>query len=298
MYEHVDGPKLYEVPPLEQRLLERGADVPAYPDHLAELFTNQVALEPPAEAVFPPESETVPAPPPSVELMAELPDEPPQASLEILWEDLKYNALDPLTEILGRGAFLLQVERRLKMKSRHDDPPSHTLAVFDVDHFKRINDAENGGHPVGDAVLVAIAQTLKTSVRANDIVARLGGDEFGVLMQTPPEEGKAFADRLRSGIGKLALDEWREPVTVSIGMAGIALGDETFEKVWEKAYGRADTALYVAKNTRDNAAYYISDGSGVATFYPSNEERTGPSRLRQVIDVLFPNWTNNTRNSR
>jgi diguanylate cyclase (GGDEF)-like protein len=116
------------------------------------------------------------------------------------------------------------------------------MGMIDVDDFKTIND--NHGHPVGDRILVAVAETLSRSFRSDDLVARLGGDEFAVLATSL---SLAQAHSRFGAIIKVVKQACREVLpdvstTVSTGLAEFTAGD-TAGSLQE----RADTALYEAK---------------------------------------------------
>ena len=108
---------------------------------------------------------------------------------------------DPLTGLLNRRALyeILTAEISRAQRFRH---PLH-VALIDVDNFKQLNDSE--GHPVGDAALAAVADTLRQNIRASDVAARLGGDEFAVIYV---EESTAntyhSAQRLKAALDELA----------------------------------------------------------------------------------------------
>ncbi|MBK0865272.1 diguanylate cyclase [Saccharopolyspora sp. HNM0986] len=130
------------------------------------------------------------------------------------------------------------------------------VLLLDLDHFKRVNDEV--GHMAGDAVLAAVALTLRGSVRKDDVVGRFGGEEFVVLLPTAaPEVARVVADRIRLAIAALSVptrDTLGEPrelcgVTVSAGVAtsvrfGYELGD---------LLAAADAALMQAKSAGRNA---------------------------------------------
>ncbi len=86
--------------------------------------------------------------------------------------------IDPLLGILNRRGFARDLTRSLAYVNRYGTDA--VLVIIDLDGFKAVND--RNGHAAGDALLVAIASTLRAHVRASDVVARLGGDEFAVLM--------------------------------------------------------------------------------------------------------------------
>ena len=133
-----------------------------------------------------------------------------------------------------------RVQKRLQFDERR-----LCLLMVDVDHFTRVND--HYGHPVGDKVLGAIAQSLVSLMRPNDMIARFGGEEFIVLLPgVELPEALTVAERLRAGIAAMTLgiDGVPEPlsITVSLGVA-MMLPNEALEAL----VARADVALYRAK---------------------------------------------------
>jgi diguanylate cyclase (GGDEF)-like protein len=116
------------------------------------------------------------------------------------------------------------------------------VAVLDLDNFKDVNDM--GGHEAGDRVLQAVAKTLRTSVRKEDVVARIGGDEFALLGRGASLRGAegrlrtliAALGEIRTGIQSPAC------VSASCGVAEYCAGDTL-----ESLLRRADQALYEAK---------------------------------------------------
>ncbi len=143
---------------------------------------------------------------------------------------------DPLTGLLNRRG----LERRLPPR---DNGPVAVIAI-DLDHFKRINDTY--GHPVGDQVLVSVADTLQQSLRKRDLLARFGGEEFIVILPgTDLNAGYLIAERFRMGIARQPIRApggILEQVTASFGVA-IWDAKHSFEQV----YSEADRALYAAK---------------------------------------------------
>jgi diguanylate cyclase (GGDEF)-like protein len=149
---------------------------------------------------------------------------------------------DHLTGARSRRAFFELAAREQSRSLRRGGPLS--LLLFDVDHFKRINDTH--GHATGDRVLVDIVERTGAVVRSIDTVARLGGEEFAVLLpDTGADTALLVAERLRQGLDR-ALDH--VGYTVSIGAATLHAG-ETIEAM----LSRADAALYVAKAGGRNA---------------------------------------------
>ncbi len=122
----------------------------------------------------------------------------------------------------------------------------------DIDKFKRINDTR--GHPAGDSVLMAVALSLASEARPNDVVARLGGEEFAVLLPGADAEATlVVAERLRAKVEALTVT-WegkRIPVTISLGCASAdpsASGaPESTLAFFEALLRNSDEALYSAK---------------------------------------------------
>jgi len=156
--------------------------------------------------------------------------------------------IDSLTGLFNRRAFDLRLRQEIERARRS----SGTLAVLmiDIDDFKAINDTH--GHPVGDAVLKAIADVLRSVVRVFDFCARYGGDEFGIVMPNSERAtSAAAAERIRERIATsyerdAHLAELRR-VTVSIGVATMCAGETAEETVQ-----RADDSLYRAKAAGKN----------------------------------------------
>jgi diguanylate cyclase (GGDEF)-like protein len=88
---------------------------------------------------------------------------------------------DPLTAVANRRGFDLALART------HELEQQYALILFDFDDFKRINDVH--GHPVGDAVLIAVAQAARGVIRQSDCLARIGGDEFALIAPSAGEPG-------------------------------------------------------------------------------------------------------------
>src|SRR4051794_22187364 len=142
---------------------------------------------------------------------------------------------DALTGLSNRRAILTQLGGMVSGARRHGRPLS--VAICDLDHFKRINDSH--GHKSGDQVLVAAAHAIATHLRAEDQLGRLGGEEFLVLLpDTDADAAGHFAERMRA---EVAAAPTPLPVTVSIGLA-------TWDgEAPEELLQRADEALYAAK---------------------------------------------------
>lgn len=153
--------------------------------------------------------------------------------------------IDPLTGLDNRRALEQQLTRSLAQRSRTGGLLG--LVYFDLDRFKSIND--QSGHAVGDAVLVAVADRLRRTLRAQDQAARIGGDEFVVLLHGLDEADTvdAVAERLRLAVeGPLRLDSATVDIRVSTGTAVAPLhGEET-----DALLRRADAGMYRDKRGR------------------------------------------------
>jgi len=155
---------------------------------------------------------------------------------------------DGLTGLLNRRAFLEKAERILR-RCRHDGAPC-SVVVFDLDHFKAINDTH--GHAVGDLTLQIFAEGAHKAMRPNDIFGRIGGEEFAAILPGADlQAGTALAERIRKFFADTAreIDEIAVRGTVSAGTSSLAPGSE--ESV-EGLLRRADEGLYRAKDSGRN----------------------------------------------
>jgi diguanylate cyclase (GGDEF)-like protein/PAS domain S-box-containing protein len=152
---------------------------------------------------------------------------------------------DELTGIANRRAFLRQLDREVTGAAEFGWPLA--VAIFDVDHFKTVNDVH--GHAMGDKVLQLIAARAGLAVRNGDLVGRLGGEEFGILMPGANAEDAAnVAERVRHAIETPREEDGDLPaVTVSIGIAA-----RENEREAALLLAAADTALYSAKGAGRN----------------------------------------------
>jgi two-component system cell cycle response regulator len=159
---------------------------------------------------------------------------------------------DELTGLYNRRYLFAHLNEVLGQMA--DSGSETALMLFDIDHFKRVNDQY--GHPAGDEVLRELASRAMRQVRSVDLVGRLGGEEFVVVMpETSLAGAAAVAERLRSAVAgePFVLRESGErlPVTVSVGIA--VTGDE--KESMEVLLKRADDALYAAKNAGRNRVF-------------------------------------------
>lgn len=158
----------------------------------------------------------------------------------------KIATTDSLTGLINRQAFDFLFGEYLKDSSRKNNVFSSVM--FDIDHFKKINDRY--GHLTGDRVIKAVSEIAKNSVRRNDFVARWGGEEFIVLLKDCGlEEAKQIAEKIRRAIEtyKFELDLNHLQVTVSLGVAVYSPLETP-----EGFFARTDKALYLAKQRGRN----------------------------------------------
>ncbi len=155
---------------------------------------------------------------------------------------------DPLTGVNNRRGLDETLGTQLALMNRYGS--RFSMAMFDIDHFKQINDGQ--GHLYGDQMLTQLARLMDETVRETDVVARYGGEEFMVIMPETDLIGAAtFADRLRAIIGK------EMPLTISGGVAEALDGDTQ-----ESLFARADAALYGAKAAGRNCVFrHNGDGA-------------------------------------
>jgi diguanylate cyclase (GGDEF)-like protein len=147
---------------------------------------------------------------------------------------------DPLTGLFNRRGFAEACSRVIEREAIAGRPV--TVMIFDIDHFKSIND--RFGHPAGDEILKLFAVVIASNLRLSDLSGRIGGEEFAALLPCSLEEGVIVADRMRQVFenSNIVCDEGPVDTTVSIGVAGGPAGTEL-----EVLLAAADTALYQAK---------------------------------------------------
>jgi diguanylate cyclase (GGDEF)-like protein len=172
-----------------------------------------------------------------------------------LYEETKYFAtIDDLTGCLNRRHLFELGERELKRHHRL----KHSLSalMFDLDHFKRVNDSH--GHAVGDEVLRVLAERALLQTREIDILGRYGGEEFALLLpETQLGEALEIAERLRlAALEVINAKDLELQVTISVGVAQ-ARGDSSLGQLLQ----RADAALYQAKRNGRNCVVALPDAT-------------------------------------
>jgi diguanylate cyclase (GGDEF)-like protein/PAS domain S-box-containing protein len=153
--------------------------------------------------------------------------------------ELRRSALtDPLTGLANRSGFWAGFEG-------DDRSGGHDIGLLyvDLDHFKAVNDTH--GHPVGDALLVAVAERLAAVVRPGDLIARMGGDEFTVILNGASDVAPAIAERIVATLAEpFAIDGHVVEVGASVGVAATPTAAVTPQDLLDAA----DRALYRAKD--------------------------------------------------
>jgi len=155
---------------------------------------------------------------------------------------------DGLTRIFNKKYLLDTLKKEFAYCLRHRIPLS--LAMVDVDHFKKINDTY--GHQAGDYVLARIAQRISETIRAEDLFARYGGEEFALLLrETVEEQAYVAADRCRRIVDLTDFNFGGTPIKVTISAGVATLLDSDFARP-EDLISAADRYLYSAKNAGRN----------------------------------------------
>jgi diguanylate cyclase (GGDEF)-like protein len=174
--------------------------------------------------------------------------------LRALAETRRQALTDELTSMPNRRHFLRRLHDAITAGRASDT--SVALLLFDLDHFKELNDTL--GHDAGDQLLCQVGERLHTVLRTSDTAARLGGDEFGVLLSGPcdPTRAERVADKILDAIAKpFPIKGLNLRVTASIGIALFPehAGDD------EQLMQHADVAMYEAKSTQTGRACYASE---------------------------------------
>ncbi|HQE65924.1 MAG TPA: GGDEF domain-containing protein [Bacillota bacterium] len=166
---------------------------------------------------------------------------------------------DPLTDLPNRRLLEKLIKREFSSMKRYGHET--VIIILDIDDFKKINDTY--GHPVGDNILMQLADLLKSNVRESDTVSRFGGEEFIILMpRTSLEEGYVFAERLR----KLIMEKRFTIGTVTLGITssfGVSSMRDISPQALEDCYFLADKALYLAKQSGKNRVKKASESAGM-----------------------------------
>ncbi len=161
---------------------------------------------------------------------------------------------DGLTNLLNRKTWETELEEEFQRFARHQHTTS--MIMFDIDHFKRIND--NYGHPAGDEVIRQTAAVLKENIREIDIAGRYGGEEFAVILTGTSATGAfTVAERIRTQMQANTVNYEGNTIeyTISLGIAELRR-DMSTKTHWIDS---ADRGLYQAKESgRNNTIIYVS----------------------------------------
>jgi len=172
------------------------------------------------------------------------------SNIELSYHEEIYRLMtcDGLTQVHNKRSFEAALEREVSRAVRYQRHLS--LVVFDIDHFKRINDAR--GHLAGDAVLRQFAALVAASVRRDDVVARVGGEEFALLApEIPIESARVLAEKLRVTISRTPFRFEDVDIQISSSFGVAAIAPETPLTPVE-LYRSADARLYQAKQAGRN----------------------------------------------
>jgi diguanylate cyclase (GGDEF)-like protein len=154
---------------------------------------------------------------------------------------------DFVTGIYNRRYFHEQLQLEIDRARRIGYPVS--LLIFDIDHFKAVNDTY--GHPIGDRILQMVARRIKDELRAVDILARYGGEEFAVILPgTPASSLAGVGERLRQGIAMRPFSVDDKSITITVSAGGATFPEDAGDV--HRLVDEADRWLYDAKETGRN----------------------------------------------
>ena len=152
---------------------------------------------------------------------------------------------DGLTKVYNRKYFVERMAAEVAYSHRHKSPLS--VILFDLDHFKKVNDTH--GHMAGDVVLRLVAAQVQKTIRTEDVLSRYGGEEFVILVRGIPHPSAAhFAERVRKAVERLSIpwEEIQVKATISIGISSLTELPET--AAGDELLHLADERLYRAKS--------------------------------------------------
>lgn len=156
--------------------------------------------------------------------------------------------LDPLTQIFNKRQFDKMIKEGFKSATRHQQRLS--LLLFDIDHFKQVNDQY--GHDAGDKILVQLTELVSRFTRESDTFARIGGEEFAIILPfTDLPSAEVLAQRIITGVQQFCFEIQETlciKITVSAGVSELSTDDDN----WKPLFERADKGLYQAKDAGRN----------------------------------------------
>lgn len=162
-------------------------------------------------------------------------------------EIYRMTIIDGLTQIHNKRYLYEALEREMIRGRRHERDLA--ILMFDIDHFKRINDVH--GHLAGDFVLKELARIVQSRIRRDEVFARYGGEEFAIILpETSLEGAAALAETLRQKVAEHLFVFQADSIRVTISIGGALLRDG--DRAANELIKRADERLYVAKNSGRN----------------------------------------------
>ena len=155
----------------------------------------------------------------------------------------KQTYYDELTKIFNRKAYNERIQEKFDLFDRYDT--NFTIAMYDIDDFKKINDTY--GHDIGDKVLVEITNEVKSIIRKTDFLFRVGGEEFVIIYdKISLDESYDIAEKIRINISKMQIIE-NEKITISMGITQAIANDNP-----QSIYERVDKLMYQSKRNNKN----------------------------------------------
>jgi diguanylate cyclase (GGDEF)-like protein len=162
-------------------------------------------------------------------------------------EIYKMTIVDGLTQIYNKRYLLEALEREIIRGRRHNRDLA--ILLFDIDHFKRINDAH--GHLAGDFVLKEVARVVQSRIRRDEVFARYGGEEFAIILpETSLEGAVALGETLRQKVAEHLFVFQADSIRVTVSLGGAILQES--DRSATDLIRRADEKLYLAKNSGRN----------------------------------------------
>ena len=166
---------------------------------------------------------------------------------------------DRLTGAYNRGAFDDRLSSEFQTSRTRGTPLA--LLLFDIDHFKSLND--NYGHQAGDAVLRDVVQAVQSVLRPEDVLARYGGEEFAVILKNVSSRGvHVMAERVRVAVEELQIDWQGQAIRTTISVGGAYLARTVVIENPSAMVAAADEALYQAKHQGRNRVVLVTRGGG------------------------------------
>lgn len=168
----------------------------------------------------------------------------------------KLSVTDPLTNLFNRRHFEDELDYEIDLTKRHGD--TFSLLLFDIDHFKKINDTY--GHSNGDSVIKMIAHVMTNRLRETDVLCRIGGEEFvAICKRANKEDAIALAEDIRHTIETTPIDVERNKLKVTISVGVVTVTEKNIALHADNIFKYADTALYYSKENGRNCVTHYSD---------------------------------------